>query len=126
MPNPEHTVTEVVVQKPRRIFTDSYKASILEQLNACSVLGDKGALLRREGLYYSTITRWRRQMAHKTKAARGRPQKSSLQKENDALRRQVEELESRLERASTIIDVQKKLSQLLEPLSISGNSGSSK
>ena len=47
--------------------TDSYKTSILDQLSACSVLGDKGALLRREGLYYSTITRWRRQMARKSK-----------------------------------------------------------
>jgi len=126
MLNPEVTATEVVVPKPRRVFTNKYKASIIGQVDACSVLGDKGALLRREGLYYSTITRWRRQMARKTKAARGRPQKSTMQKENEALRRQVEVLLGRLVRAETIIDVQKKLSLLLEPLSTPASSESSK
>jgi len=126
MMNTDQTRTEVVVTKKRRVFTDSYKASILEQLVSCSVLGDKGALLRREGLYYSTITRWRRQMARKTKSTRGRPRKSALEKDNEALRRQVEALQDRLERAETIIDVQKKLSRLLEPLSSPDSSGSSK
>ena len=126
MLNSEVTATEVIVPKSRRVFTDRYKAGILEQLDACSVLGDKGALLRREGLYHSAITRWRRQMARKTKAARGRPKTSSTQRENEALKRQVEELESRLQRAETIIDVQKKLSLLLEPLSTQRSSESSK
>jgi len=126
MLNPEQTATEVGVPKPRRVFTDNYKSNILKQLDACSVLGEKGALLRREGLYHSTITRWRRQLARKTKTARGRPQKSALQRENEALKRRLEELKGRLERAETIIDVQKKLSQLLEPLSTPGSSESSK
>ena len=126
MMNSESTTAEVVVPKRRRIFSDRYKAQILKQIDACSVQGDKGALLRREGLYHSTITRWRRQMARKTKSARGRPQKSPVQKENDALKQQIEALKSRLQKAETIIDVQKKLSQLLEPLSTPWNSGNSK
>jgi transposase len=86
-------------------------------MDACSILGDKGVLLRREGLYSSTVTRWRQQMARKTKVARGRPNKSPLQEENEEMKRQLDELQGRLERAETIIDVQKKLSSLLEPLS---------
>ena len=56
-------------------------------------------------------------MAKKTKPSRGRPKKSAVQTENEELRRRIEELEGRLHRAETIIEVQKKLSMLLEPLS---------
>lgn len=45
----------------RRIFPNEYKLSILAEYDRCSESGDKGALLRREGLYSSIITDWRRQ-----------------------------------------------------------------
>ena len=122
----ENTPTEVCIPRQRGVYSDRYKARILEQLDACSVLGDKGQLLRREGLYHSTITRWRRQMAQKTKVKRGRPRKTSFQEENEALKRQLEELQNRLDRAETIIDVQKKLSRLLESISSPDSSGSSR
>jgi len=113
----EHPATEVCPSRKRRVYSEAYKTRILDQLDACSVLGDKGKLLRSEGLYDSTISRWRQQAAKKTKTQRGRPKKTAIQAENEALKRQVEELQCRLERAEAIIDVQKKLSKLLDALS---------
>lgn len=122
----ENPATEVRPTRERRVYTEAYKARILDQLDACSVLGAKGELLRREGLYYSTVSRWRQQMAKKTKAKRGRPKKTALEAENEELKRKVEDLQGRLDRAEAVIDVQKKLSELLESLSTPDRSGSSK
>lgn len=104
----ENPTTEVHVSRKRRTYSEAYKARIVDQVDACSVLGDKGELLRREGLYYSTISRWRRQMAKKTRAKRGRPKKTPVQVENEEIKRQLKDLRARLERAEAIIDVQKK------------------
>jgi transposase-like protein len=61
-----HTVlaqdTEVVTKARRRSFTAEYKRSILSQAAACKKPGEVGALLRREGLYSSHLTVWRREM----------------------------------------------------------------
>jgi len=54
---------EVLEKKPRRKFTAAYKLRILEEFDACMNIGEKGALLRREGLYHSNICTWRRQRA---------------------------------------------------------------
>ena len=122
----DSTTTEVRVPKRRRAYNDRYKRRILEELDACSELGGKGEVLRREGLYHSTISRWRRQMARTTKTAPGRPKKSALQAENEQLKRQLEEVQRRLARAETIVEVQKKLCLLLEPMSIPDSSESSR
>ena len=122
----EHPATEVRHSRKRRVYSEAYKARILDQLDACSVLGEKGKLLRSEGLYDSTISRWRQQMTKKTKTQRGRPKKTAIQAENEVLERQVEELQGRLDRAEAVIEVQKKLSKLLETLSTPDSSESSK
>lgn len=111
VPNPE------VIVKPRpRHFTAEYKQRILQEAEACS-RGERGALLRREGLYSSHITNWRRQRANGevqglTPQKRGRksdPQAAEIAQ----LKRENENLKIQLQRAETIIEVQKKLSQLL-------------
>jgi len=111
VPNPE------VIVKPRtRHFTAEYKQRILQEAEACS-RGERGALLRREGLYSSHITNWRRQRTNGetqglTPQKRGRksdPQAAEIAQ----LKRENENLKMQLQRAETIIDVQKKLSQLL-------------
>jgi transposase len=122
----ENSPTEVRISRKRRVFSERYKARIIEQLDACSDYGEKGKLLRQEGLYSSTVSRWRQQLAKKNKPTLGRPKKSSVQVENEELKRRLEALQSRLVRAETIIEVQKKLSMLLEPLSTPSDSESSK
>ena len=115
-PDPE------VVEKPvRRRFTAQYKLHILSQADACGDQpGKVGELLRREGLYASHLSTWRKQRAQGTLAAlapkkRGRKarQPDPLVQENQRLRRENERLAVRLRQAETIIDVQKKVSEIL-------------
>ena len=111
---------EVVPQAKRRRFNAKYKLRILEEADACSQPGEIGALLRREGLYSSYLTAWRRQREQGqldglSPKKRGRKPSidEALAKELDALKRENQRLESRLQQAETIIEVQKKLSGLL-------------
>ena len=110
-----------VLEKPvRRRFEAKYKLRILEQADRCNQDGELGQLLRREGLYSSHLSTWRRQREEGTLAAlqpkrRGRkaqPQDPLVQ-ENERLRRENQQLADRLRQAETIIDVQKKISALL-------------
>jgi transposase len=111
---------EVVPQAKRRRFSAKYKLRILEDADACSQPGEIGALLRREGLYSSYLTAWRRQREQgqldglsPKKRGRKPSMDEALAKELDALKRENQRLESRLQQAETIIEVQKKLSGLL-------------
>ena len=113
-PDPE------VLEKPsRRRFTTEYKARIVQEADGCTEMGQVGALLRREGLYSSQLAQWRKQYRAGGYAAlgngkRGRKRKkSALELENERLQRQVSRLESRLEQAEAIIDIQKKASAML-------------
>ena len=108
---------EVVVKARRRQFTAEYKRRILQEANACTHRGEIGALLRREGLYSSHLSTWRRQRQQGerqglTPAKRGRkadPQAAEIAR----LQREIARLTAQLERAELIVEVQKKVSQLL-------------
>jgi transposase len=109
---------EVEPTAKRRKFTAEYKQRILDEADGCTEPGQIGALLRREGLYSSHLTTWRRQRERGIFEAlgpkkRGRKNKDELEKELSNLRRENEHLQERLEQAEAIIDVQKKLSRLL-------------
>ena len=114
IPDPE------VPEKPkRRHFTAEYKRSIVAQAEACRDDGAIGALLRREGLYSSHLTTWRRQKDEgelEALAPKKRGRKSTanpLADENQRLRKENARLSRRIEQAELIIDVQKKVSALL-------------
>lgn len=111
---------EVRERPVRRRFTADYKLRIVREADACAQAGQLGALLRREGLYASHLTAWRRQrdvgaMTALKPQRRGRkPQAvSPLTADNERLRRDNERLAARLKQAETIIDVQKKVCELL-------------
>jgi|CZCA01.1.fsa_nt_gi transposase len=114
VPNPE-----VVARATRRTFSAEYKLRILEEADACTP-AERGALLRREGLYASHLTHWRKQREKGSLAALA-PQKRGPKKDPDQsksrriaeLEREVERLRARLEKAETVIEVQKKISDLL-------------
>jgi len=117
---PNRPDPEVLEKKPRRRFTAKYKLRILAEVDACTKPGDIGALLRREGLYYSNIHTWQRQK--KKGALKGlSPQKRGRKKhEVNPLAKRVAELErdnaklsKKLKQAETIIEVQKKISEVL-------------
>jgi transposase-like protein len=108
---------EVPAKAQRRKFTTEYKLRIVREAEQCKKPGEIGALLRREGLYSSLLTAWRREVEHGARAAlrskkRGPkarvvdPRVKELERENARLRK-------RLEQAELIIAVQKKASELL-------------
>ncbi len=108
------------VKTPRRRFSAKEKLRILEEADACTEPGQIGALVRREGIYSSYLSRWRRardrgQLNGLGGKKRGpkRTVDQELADKNATLRRENERLQARLEQAETIIEVQKKLSQIL-------------
>jgi transposase-like protein len=122
----------VVLEKPvRRRFLAEYKLRILHEADRCTAPGQLGALLRREGLYSSLLSTWRQQrkqgtLAGLTPKRRGRKANpdAPLIAENQRLTRETQRLAAKLRQAETIIDIQKKLSEMLGiPLPPSDNSG---
>src|SRR3954454_11667695 len=101
---------ELVERPKRRRFTAMYKLEILEQAEACTRPGEIGALLRREGLYTSHLTAWRKQREQGALAAlgrrRGRPKGDGRQAQLAALRARAERAEAELEKARRVIEVQ--------------------
>jgi transposase len=110
----------------RRYFSNDYKLSVLAEHDRCSEPGDKGALLRREGLYSSIISDWRRQhregvlvVSDGRTSAGGR--QVPTRAEIDKLRAENERLKTKLIKAEAIIEVQGKVQALLEELSKSAD-----
>ena len=128
-PIPDPAVSEKPV---RRRFTAEYKLRILREADCCTESGQLGALLRREGLYSSHLTAWREQrnagtLAGLTPKRRGRKATpdAPLIAENERLKRETRRLAEKLRQAETIIEVQKKLSEILQiPLPPPDSNGS--
>ena len=112
MPN-----TEVVAKAKRKRFTATEKLRILREVEACHGSGEIGALLRREGIYSSYLTTWRKQrelgeldgLSPHKRGPKPNPEAIELAK----LRREHERLQERMRRAELIIDVQKKVARML-------------
>lgn len=111
---------EVSAKKLCRRYTTAYKLKILRETDACTRPGETGALLRREGLYSSLLSSWRRQreageLDGLSGRKRGQKDASSSKQaaEIKRLRRETRRLARRLQRAEVIIDIQKKASELL-------------
>ena len=110
----------------RRSFTAEYKARILDEYDALpSGSSERGALLRREGLYTSHIAEWRRAGdagAHQGLVPKAKLRRSPEQVELEKLRRKTERLEAELERTKTALEITGKVHALLEQLSESADS----
>ena len=111
---------EVPEKRRRRKFTAKYKLRILAEAEACNKPGQIGALLRREGLYSSNLSTWTRQketgllkaLSPKSRGRKGK-EKNPLAQQVARLERENERLKQQLRKAEIIIDVQKKISQVL-------------
>jgi len=107
-----------VSERPtRRRFTVDYKLRILDEAAACTETRQVGALLRREGLYYSNLAKWRQQCAAGGRAAlaqpRGRKPADATATELARVQQENARLTRCLAMAEEIIAVQKKVAQLL-------------
>lgn len=93
----------------RRTFNVAYKLHVLSAYDACENSVTRGALLRKEGLYHSRIAAWKQQLNRST--LKGGKLSKPLRSDN--LRRENEQLKKKLAQAEAIIDLQKKVSELL-------------
>ena len=113
----------------RRSYTAKYKRDILAEYEACDKEG-KGALLRREGLYTSLITAWRDQRDKAVLEALGRPSgaapASPEAKEAARLRKENQRLTAELDTARKVIEIQGKLSALLDQISTGSSNNNEK
>ena len=117
--------TEVTEKALRRKFTASYKLRILQEADTCTAPGQMGALLRREGLYSSNLTTWRHQRERGALESLSPKHRGPKTKRLDPSAHRITELEQenirlkqKLKQAETIIEVQKKISEILQiPLS---------
>jgi transposase len=119
---------EVLAQPKRRQFTAAYKARIVEEAQRCTEQGQIGELLRREGLYSSALTQWRRQYQNGALQGlkddkRGRKRtRDARDQELERLQRENERLSKKLSQAELIIDIQKKVAAMLgNPIETTAN-----
>ena len=119
-PDPKaHPNPEVVAQAKRRSFTADYKQQFLREADQAKGPGSIGALLRREGLYSSTLTAWRREreavVGHALAPQKRGPKskRDPFQEENQKLQKENARLTEELRKAAIVIDVQKKVGALL-------------
>ena len=120
---------ELVERSKRRRFTAKYKLEILEKADACTRPGEVGELLRREGLYTSHLTYWRKQRRdgalRELGQTRGRKPADRRDAEIAELRRRAERAEVELDKARRVIEIQGNVSALLEQmLGTEGDHGS--
>ena len=119
---------EVPAKARTRRWSAAEKARILAEYESLGK-ADKGALLRREGIYSSLISAWRQQREQGALQAlakpAGRPQADPVDRENTRLRARVARLEADLDKARRVIDVQEKLSALLGQLATDSTSSGS-
>ena len=115
VPNPE-----VSSKAAFRRYTAKYKLKVLREADRCTKPGETGALLRREGLYSSLLSSWRRRRGTGQldglggkKRGRDGAARDKLVAENKRLRRVTQRLERKLRQAEIIMDIQKKTSELL-------------
>ncbi len=109
--------TEVVARAKRRQYAAEYKLRIMREIDECKGSGEVGALLRREGLYSSLVSKWREQSKRGSLTGlsghRRGPKVDPQAVEIARLQHENKRLQEKLERAELIIDVQKKVARLL-------------
>ncbi len=111
--------SEVLERAKRRRFTAEYKLQVLVKADACREPGEIAALLRREGLYSSHLTAWRRARREGALGALGKQRgpkgrrRDAVALENERLRKENAQLQQRLKQAEIILEIQKKASEIL-------------
>jgi transposase-like protein len=106
--------TEVVERAVRRTFTAAYKSRILRELEAAPA-GKVASILRREGLYSSHVQQWRTEESKRAYQRKKRgPKSNPLAAEVKRQREEIARLEKRLTKAGHIIELQKKIAEIME------------
>lgn len=109
--------SEVKAKKTQRRFTVKYKLEVLAKVEKCR-RGELGEYLRKEGLYYGVVSRWKKEKEKgilvEKKRGRKAKEKNPLEDKVKKLEKEKANLEKKLERAEKLLEFQKKISELLE------------
>ena len=113
--------TEVTPKAKRRSFSAEYKLRVLAELDACTAPGSVGAVLRREGIYSSHVTDWRRardngELVDSRRRGRKPRPVDARDRTIAALEIEIQLQKARADRAEALVDLQKKVADLLRPL----------
>jgi transposase len=118
--------TEVILSNKRKRYTPAFKQRLIEEADRCLGPGEVGALCRREGIYFSTLADFRKQKARSERNDKRQPNTPKERTDPRAIaelaasEREVRRLKRELERARALLDLQKKVSELmglsLEPI----------
>ena len=130
-PNPAQVDCEVVARARRRHFSNADKRRILQAADRCTKPGEVGALMRREGVYSSSLSTWRRQreaadlvaLAPQKRGPKAAPGQAEAQ-QIARLTRERDHLQVQLDKAQLVIEVQKKVTALLDLLAVDSKRGS--
>jgi transposase-like protein len=110
---------EVLEKASRRRYTREYKEKMVAEADRCSASGELGALLRREGLYTGAINRWRTEIQESPLSSTKKPKRKETPSQEIArLKQQNARLAEKLRQAELIIDVQKKVSEMIQTRSL--------
>lgn len=114
-PNPE------VIDRPkRRRYTEGYKRKVIEELSALRSTGNGqiGDYLRKEGIYYSMVRKWEKKFSqssqNKNKPGRNEKSRSDLEEEIKKLKKQLKRAEKKLAKSELLIEIQKKISKMIQ------------
>lgn len=115
--------TGVSARAGRRRFTVEYKTWVVQEAERCRGTGDVGAFLRREGLFSSQLTMWRQQYRAGVRQALSQPRGPKAKPANASsdvarLQRELAQVREQLARAELVLEIQKKLSSLMDTSSI--------
>lgn len=122
LPSPqkaENTSAEVNIAPRSKRYTAAFKARIIQEADACQAPGELGALLRREGIFFSTLSDFRKQRAREERNSKRSPDApkeavaSQAAKELAAAAREIRRLRRELDCATALLELQKKVSDLL-------------
>lgn len=120
--SPDHADPHVPVHTTRRRLTTSYKLKVLQKVSELKTAGNGpvGAYLRKEGLYYSSVNHWQKQLdagtlgIMKKHRRKGEKSREALVAENKKNRRKIEQLKKKLHKTELLVELQKKISQMME------------
>jgi len=121
--DPDHFTNNGDARPTRRRFSAEYKLRILDEADRCTERGQLGLLLRREGLYSSHLSvwrRWRRRAHPEHPESRKPPTESQIRHENARLQRENVRLQLKLEHAEKLLSLQKKLADMMEAIETPG------
>lgn len=107
-------VKNIEPDKNKRKFTVEYKLGIIERADKCKIFGDLGKMLKKEGLHYSQLSAWKKQLSIDNDDNQTTEEADDHKKIIQSQKREIANLKAKLQKANSILKVQKFLTEILD------------